>query len=77
MPGDPGQAYPSAVQVNEEQYVIRHQATPSEHCDCEEVDPGQNRDVVLDELLPGRVLIPLGCRLNPMAAENVANHLVR
>jgi hypothetical protein len=31
--------------VDEEQYVIGHQAAPAEHFDCEEVDSSQDRQV--------------------------------
>jgi hypothetical protein len=45
MPRDPSQAHTPALQVDEEQYVIGHQAAPAEHFDCEEVDSSQDRQV--------------------------------
>jgi hypothetical protein len=42
--------------VNEEQNVIRRQPTPGEHFDREEINPGQDGPMRLDEFLPRRGL---------------------
>jgi hypothetical protein len=41
MPRDPSQANTATLQVNEEQYVVCHQAAPAQHFDGEEIDAGQ------------------------------------
>src|SRR5215472_13833884 len=58
MPRDPGQAHAAALQMNEEQYVVGDQPTPSKDLHSKEVDPGQNGQMRLDEFLPRCVLAP-------------------
>jgi hypothetical protein len=76
MSGNPRRADAPTLQLNEEQNTIRHQPSPREHFDREEINPGQNCHVGLNELSPGRVLTPFGRRLNAVPPEDVADCLV-
>jgi hypothetical protein len=60
MPCDPRQADAPALQVNKEKDVVGRQPAPREDLHGEEVDSGQHSQVRPNELLPGRVLAPLG-----------------
>jgi hypothetical protein len=62
--------------VDEEQYTIGHQTTPTEYLDREEVDSSQDRHVGLNELFPSRILAPYGRWLNAVPSEYVAHRLI-
>ena len=51
--------------------------TPREHFDSEEVGACQDGHVGGDEILPGCVLAPLGCGLDPVSADDVSHGLMR
>jgi len=76
IPGDSGHADTPTLQVNEEQDVVCHQATPGEHFDREEIDAGQYRHMRLNKFLPGRGLAPLRRRRNPVALQNIPYGLI-
>src|SRR5215469_12777740 len=71
VPRDPGQIDAAALQMDEEQNVVGHQATPSQDLYREEVDPGQHGQMRLNEFLPCRVLAPLRCRRDAMPLQDV------
>jgi hypothetical protein len=62
--------------MNEEQDVVGGETSPGEHFDREEVGTCQDGHVGGDEILPGGILAPLGCRLDPVAAKDVAHRLI-
>jgi hypothetical protein len=62
---------------NEEQNVIRHQATPSEDLDGEEIDASQHGHMRLNKFLPRRGLAPFRRRSNAVALQNLPYGLVR
>src|SRR5215468_2002590 len=74
---NPGQTDAAALQMDEEQNVVGHQATPSEDLDREEVDPGQHGQMRLNEFLPRRVLAAFRCRRNAMPLQHVPYSLIR
>ena len=53
---NPGQTDAAALQMDEEQNVVGHQAAPSEDLDREEVDPSQHGQMRVKEFLPRRIL---------------------
>src|SRR5215813_10346547 len=77
VPRNSGQAHLAALQMNEEQDVVGHQATPSEDLYREEVDPSQHGQMRLDEFLPRRVLAPFRCRRDAMPLQDVPYSLIR
>jgi len=77
MPRDTRQAHTAALEMDEEQHIIGHQTPLREHFDREEIDAGQNRHMRADELLPGCVLAPFGCRRYAMPPQDVADRLIR
>jgi hypothetical protein len=76
MPGNSGQADATALQMNEEQYVVPRQAMPGEYFDCEEIDAGLHRHMRLNEFLPGRGLASLRRWHNPVAFQNIPYGLI-
>ena len=62
--------------MNEEQYVVSGKTSPGEHFDGKEVGTCQNGHMGGDEILPGRILTPLGCRLDPVSTKDVAHRLI-
>src|SRR5215469_2850132 len=66
MSRDPGQADAAALQVNEEQDVVGHQAAPSEDLDREEIEAGQHGQMRLNEFLPRRALASFWRRRDAM-----------
>ncbi len=77
MPRDARQAYASGLQMQEKQNVVRHQTSPRQHLDREEIGSGEHVHMPTDELLPGRRLTPFGSRCDVVAAQDVAYSLVR
>ena len=77
MVRDPCQADTATLQMNEEQNVIGHQATPSEDLHGEEVDPGQHGQMRLNKFLLRRGLAPFRRRGNAVAFQNIPHGLVR
>src|SRR5713101_5484387 len=77
MPGDPADPYPTALQLDEEQHVVRYQAAPSQHLRCEEIGPGEHVHVRPDELLPSRAPTTRGRWRDVVSAQDIANGLVR
>src|SRR5215471_17215190 len=76
-PCNPRQANAAAFQMDEEQNVVSHQATPSKDLHREEVDPSQHGQMRLNEFLPPRVLAPFRCRRDAMPLQNVPPSLIR
>ena len=62
--------------MNEEQDVVSGKTSPGEHFGCEEVGTCQDGHVRGDEISPGGILTPLGCRLDAVAAKVVADRLI-
>jgi hypothetical protein len=54
----------------EEQNVVRHQATPTEDLDGEEVNPSQHGQMRLNEFFPRRVIAPFRCRRDAMSLQD-------
>src|SRR5215831_2166843 len=69
VPRDPGQTDAAALQMDKEQDVVGHQATPSEDLHREEVNPSQHGQMRLNEFLPRLVLAPLRCLARCHAAS--------
>src|SRR5260370_18325894 len=76
MFGQTGEADPARFQMNEEQDIVGGQTSPGEHLDGEEVGAGQDGHLGGDEILPGGILAPLGCGLDPVSAKDVSHRLV-
>jgi hypothetical protein len=76
MPRDSCQANTATLQVDQEQDVIRDQPASGEDLDREEINPGQDGHMRLDEFLPRRGLAPFGRRLNPMSLQDVSYGLI-
>jgi hypothetical protein len=76
MSGQTGETDAARFQMNEEQDVVGGEASPGEHFDGEEVGTCQDGHVRGDEILPGGILAPLGCRLDPVSAKDVAHRLI-
>ena len=76
MFGQTGEADAARFQMNEEQDVVGGETSPGQHFHGEEVGTCQDGHVAGDEILPGGILAPLGCRLDPVASEYVAHRLV-
>ena len=76
MFGQTGETDAARFQMNEEQDVVGGETSPGEHFDCEEVGTCQDGHVRGDEILPGGILAPLGCRLDPVSAKDVADGLI-
>jgi hypothetical protein len=69
---DSGQTDAAALQMNEEQDVVRHQTAPSEDLDREEVDLGQYNQMRLNEFLPRHVLAAFRRRRDAMPFQYIA-----
>jgi hypothetical protein len=76
MIGHAADRHPSAAQMDEEQHVVRHQPSPGQHLDGEEVCSGQDAHVPPDEFAPGRGLTTLGRGSDTVATQDVADALV-
>jgi hypothetical protein len=72
MFGQTGETDAARFQMNEEQDVVGGETSPGEHFDGEEVGTCQDGHVGGNEILPGGILAPLGCRLDPVSAKDVA-----
>src|SRR5215469_17032982 len=68
MARDARQAYASSFQMQEEQNVVRHQASPCQHLDGEEVGSREHVHVPAEELPPSCRLTPLGSWCDVVAA---------
>src|SRR5215471_16596415 len=77
MPGDTADPDPTALQLDEEQHVVRYQAAPSQHLRREEIGPGEHVHVRPDELLPSRAPTTRGRWRDVVSAQDIANGLVR
>src|SRR5215472_12868533 len=77
VPRNSSQTDAPALQVNEEQDVVRHQATPREDLYCEEVDPSQHGKMRFNEFLPRRVLAAFRRRCDAMPLQDVSHSLIR
>src|ERR1044071_7371662 len=77
MPRDPGEAYAPTFQMKKEQNVVGRQTSPGHHLDSEESGAGQDCHMRCDEILPGGMGLPLQSWRNAMAAQDVANGLIR
>ena len=76
MSSHPGERYTAAVELNEEQNVIRDQPSPRQHLNCEEVHSCKYCHMRPDEVFSGRRLFAFGCRSDSMPAENITDRLV-
>src|SRR5215472_4997349 len=77
VPRNPSQTDAAALQMNEKQNVVGHQATPSEDFYCEEVDPSQHGQMRFNEFPPRRVLAAFRRRRDAMALQDVSHSLIR
>src|SRR5438045_8676878 len=76
MFGQTGETDAARFQMNEEQDVVGGETSPNEHFDGEEVGTCQDGHVGGNEILPGGILAPLGCRQDPVSSKNVAHRLI-
>ena len=76
MFGQTGETDAARFQMNEEQDVVGGKTSPGEYFDCKEVGACQDGHVGGDEILPGGVLAPLGCRLDPVSTKDVSHGLI-
>src|SRR5215471_21377455 len=76
MSGQTGETDTTRFQMNEEQDVVGGETSPGEYFDGEEVGTCQDGHVGSDEILPGSILAPPGCRLDPVSAKDVAHRLI-
>ena len=76
MFGQTGEADAARFQMNEEQDVVGGETSPGKHFDSEEVGTCKDGHVGGNEILPGGILAPLGCRLDPVSAQDVAHRLI-
>src|SRR5215469_15211771 len=72
-----GQADAAALQMNEEQNIVGHQAAPSKDLNREEVDPRQHGQMRLNEFLPRGSLAAFWRRRDAMPPQNVSHGLIR
>ena len=76
MSGQAGETRPARFQPNEELDVVGGKISPRQHFDSEEVGTCQDGHVGGNEVLPGGILAPLRCRLDSVAAQDVAHGLI-
>ena len=76
MFGQTGKTDAARFQMNEEQDVVGGETLPGKHFDSEEVGTCQDGHVGGDEILPGGVLAPPGCRLDPVSTKDVSHGLI-
>ena len=76
MFGQTGETDAARLQMNKEQDVVGGETSPCKHLNCEEVGTCQDGHVGGDEILPGGVLAPLRCRLNPVSTKDVSHGLI-
>jgi hypothetical protein len=62
--------------VDKEQHVIRHEATPGEDFDGEEIRAAKDCHMRSDEILPGCVLAAFRRRGDALPLENVSDGLI-
>ena len=62
--------------MKEEQHVVSHQPSPSEHFDCKEVTARQHIHMSGKKVLPRRDLAPLGSRGDTVATQYVPYRLI-
>ncbi len=62
--------------MDEEQHVIGGEASPREHLHGEEVGACKDSHVGSNEILPGGLLAPLGCRRDPVSTKDVSHGLI-
>ena len=77
MSRDSGDVHASSFQMQKEQNVVRHQASPRQHLDGEEVGSCEHVQAPADEFLPSCRLTPLGSGCEVVAAQDIAHCLVR
>ncbi len=63
--------------MNEEQDEVGGETSPGEHFDGEEVGASKDGHVGGDEILPGGILAPLGCRWDSVSSKDTAHRLIR
>jgi hypothetical protein len=76
MFGQTGETDAARFQMNEEQDVVGGETSPGKHFDGEEVGTCKDGDVGGNEILPGGIVAPLGCRLYPVSTQDVAHRLI-
>ena len=76
MFGQTGETDAARFQMNEEQDVVGGETSPGKHFDGEEVSTCQDGHVRGDEIFPSRILAPLGCRSDPVSAQDVSHRLI-
>ena len=76
MSGQTGETHPATFQMNEKQDIVGGKTSPGQHFDREEVGTRQDGHVGGNEILPGGILAPLGCRLYPVSTQDVAHRLI-
>ena len=76
VPGDSRHCNAATFQMNEEQHVISHQPTPTEHFHGEEITARQHIHMSGKEVRPGCDLAALGRRSDALPAQNVSYCLI-
>src|SRR5215813_1743236 len=74
--GDPGDHYPAALEMDEEQHVVGHQPTQREHLRGEKVGPRQQRQMDANEGRPRARALALRSRRQSVAPQDIANRLI-
>jgi len=77
MSGDPGDAHAAAFQMKEEQDVVSHQPTPSEHLYREEITTRQDIHVCGEKVLSRCDLASLRSRGDTVETQNIPHRLIR
>jgi hypothetical protein len=77
MSVDPADPYPTALQFDKEEHVVRHQASPGQHLNREEIGSCEHVHMLADEILPSGRLTPFRWRCDVVAPQDVADGLVR
>jgi len=77
MSVNPADPCPTALQFDKEQNVVRHQASPGQHLNREEIGSSEHVHMPADELLPSGRLTPIWRRCDVVAAKDVTEGLVR
>jgi len=69
--------YTSGLELDEEQNIVRREASPREHLHGKEVGSREHGHVRPNELFPARIPAAFGCRRDPVPTQNIADGLVR
>src|ERR1700687_5046148 len=76
MNGDPGDVYPAALEMDEEQHVVGHQSAQRQHLCGEEVGPRQQRQMGSNEGRPCGRAFALRRRRQAVTPQDITNRLI-